>query len=89
MRKIQLSAADEPVMIELPGLQAVVVDTRRGIVAVDGISGTPRLPEAIEWRVFDLRDGTYGDFHRLTQADQCNDRDCARSGQHVLDGDDL
>ena len=44
------------------------------------VSAEPLSPE---WTVCDLRDGTYGDFHRLAPADHCNDADCARSGEHV------
>ena len=66
--------------IELPGLTAIRIDTARRLIAVDGISGSGTVGPW--WSVADLRDGTYGDFHRLQPADQCNDADCIQSGQH-------
>lgn len=85
MNKLKIEAQSEPIMIELPGLQAVVIDPARGIIAVDGISGSSAEFEHIEWRVLELRDGTYGDFHRLTPAAQCIDADCVERGEHVLE----
>jgi hypothetical protein len=76
-------SGDSKILIELPGLTAVVIDPVNRLIAVDGISGnmnaTPLDPE---WSVRDLRDGTYGDFHRLRPAGDCLDASCAASGQH-------
>jgi len=75
--------------IEVPGLTAVRIDTRNRLIAIDGISGisggTETGGESLspEWAVRDLRDGTYGDFHRLKPAGQCNDPDCAKRGEHA------
>jgi hypothetical protein len=79
MSKIKLT--DGVLTIEIPGLTAVRIDTGRRIVAVDGITGHGTIGP--EWTVADLRDGTYGDFHRLGPADECPDRDCIRAGEHV------
>lgn len=82
--KIQLPAGDT-LTVEIPGLTAIRIDTEGRVIAVDGISGTPVSGEPLhpEWAVRDLRDGTYGDFHRLKPADQCNDSDCAKRGEHA------
>ena len=75
---------DGTITVNLPGLIAIRIDTRTRTIAIDGISGEacraePLLPE---WFVADLRDGTYGGFHRLSPREECFDRDCADSGQH-------
>jgi hypothetical protein len=70
------------VTIELPGLTAVRIDTARRLIAVDGISGSEMV--APEWSIADLRDGTYGGFHRLLPAGECIDVDCIESGQHAI-----
>ena len=75
------------ITIELPGLAAVRIDTATRTVAVDGISGMVERGETCwpAWRVADLQHGTYGDFHRLRPAAECNDLDCRNSGQHTSD----
>lgn len=78
MTNIKLT--DGVLTIELPGLTAVRIDTTRRIVAVDGISGTGI--SGPEWTVADLRDGTYGGFHRLKHASACPDVDCIAGGEH-------
>lgn len=79
--------------IEIPGMTAIRIDAERRMIAIDCISGRasedgPRDPE---WTVHDLREGTYGDFHRLRPAGECFDAPgCARRGQHDFepaDGD--
>jgi hypothetical protein len=75
-----IKLTDGEVTIELPGLTAVRIDTERRLIAVDGISGSGKC--APEWSVADLRDGTYGGFHRLLPAGECIDVDCIESGQH-------
>lgn len=72
---------DDILVIELPGLTAIRIDTARRIVAVDHISGTGTGPE---WTVLDLRDGTFGDFHRLIPADMCFDVGCSGAGEHEI-----
>jgi hypothetical protein len=76
------------VTITLPGLTAIRIDTAARVAAIDGISGsaTREEPCSPEWLVHDLRDGTYGDFHRLRPASECFDADCAGSGQHAAPG---
>ena len=65
--------------IKLPGLTAVRIDTGRRIVAIDHISGSNYGPHADlgpaepAFTVHDLRNGTYGDFHRLKPAPDCFD----------------
>lgn len=77
----------EDVTIRLAGATAIRIDPEHRVIAVDGTSTADSGPLAPEWLVLDLRDGTYGDFHRLTPADGCFDRDCARSGQHAAPAD--
>lgn len=80
----------ETATIRLPGATAIRIDAEHRVIAVDGTSwsGTAEDgPLGPEWLVQDLRDGTYGDFHRLRPADECADRDCARSGQHATTGE--
>jgi hypothetical protein len=76
---------DDALVIELPGLAAIRIDPAARVVAVDSISGQAG-PGGLgrEWKVLDLRDGTYGDFHRLTLAEQCLDRDCISGGEHLI-----
>jgi hypothetical protein len=74
---------DDILVIELPGLTAIRIDTARRIVAVDHISGTGTGPE---WTVLDLRDGTFGDFHRLIPANMCGYSDCVAGGEHLHPG---
>jgi transcriptional regulator with XRE-family HTH domain len=73
------------VTITLPGLTAIRIDTAARIAAIDGISGTATREEPCEpeWLMHDLRDGTYGDFHRLRPASECFDAECAENGQHA------
>jgi hypothetical protein len=75
---------DDILVIEVPGLTAIRIDPETRVIAVDGISGAAE-GEALapDWQVLDLRDGTYGGFHRLIPADMCFDAECAGSGQHV------
>lgn len=69
--------------IELPGLAAVRIDPQTRVIAVDGISGEGAGEDLEpEWRIFDLRHGTYGDFHRLAPQETCLDRDCVGGGEH-------
>src|ERR1035441_4762796 len=81
---MRIPPAGHAIMIELPGLTAIRIDTGTHTVAIDCISGLVD-PEGLgpEWTVRDLRDGTYGGFHRLKPADECFDTECAASGQHV------
>ena len=73
----------EPITIRLPGLTAIRIDPGTGIIAVDNTSGTLAPEYSFEgWAVADLRDGTYGDFHRLKHRSECPDADCTDSGQH-------
>jgi hypothetical protein len=73
------------ITIELPGLEAIRVDTTARTIAVDSISGIGALdePSSPPWTVLDFRHGTYGDFHRLRPESECNDPDCINSGQHA------
>jgi hypothetical protein len=69
-----------PVTVELPGLTAIRIETATRTIAIDNISGTttrgePCLPE---WTLHDLRNGTYGDFHRLKPAGECFDPEGCR-----------
>jgi hypothetical protein len=80
---IEIKGSDDILVIGLPGLTAVRIDTARRVVAIDGISGTGENPYP-EWTVLDLRDGTYGGFHRLTPADMCLDADCSGAGEHEI-----
>lgn len=74
----------ETVTIELPGLTAIKIDAANRTIAIDGISGhVDEGPMGWEWPVQDLRDGIYGDFHRLAPSADCHDAACAESGQHV------
>jgi hypothetical protein len=72
------------ITIELPGLTALRIDTKHRLMALDGISGNPAPDEAVSvsWQLADLRDGIYGDFHRLLPADRCGDADCRSAGEH-------
>jgi hypothetical protein len=79
--KLKPSDTDK-LIIELPGLTAVSINVAVRTIAIDNISGTPDGDPLHEWRIADLRDGTYGDFHRLTPPDTCFDADCRRSGEH-------
>jgi hypothetical protein len=83
MATIELKGTEDVLVIKLPGLTAVRIDAARHIIAVDGVSGeAPPFPEP-EWQVLDLRDGIYGDFHRLNPAESCFDAAvCAGTGQH-------
>lgn len=71
--------------ITLPGLTGIRIDATTRLIAVDGYSGDTAggglLPE---WRVADLRDGTYGDFHRLRPPGECPDPNCVAAGQHAI-----
>jgi hypothetical protein len=84
MATIEIKGSDDILVIDLPGLTAIRIDTRRRIVAVDGTSGS--RPVGPEWTVLDLRDGTYGGFHRLIPADMCFDSECVAAGEHLLPG---
>jgi hypothetical protein len=84
MATIQIKG-DDILVIELPGLTAIRIDTAARVIAVDGISGTAESRElARAWKVLDLRDGTYGGFHRLIPADMCFDADCSGAGEHEI-----
>lgn len=75
--------------IALPGLTAIRIDTTKRLIAIDGISGSTTQDEPCmpDWALLDLRDGTYGDFHRLRDADECSDPDCIRACEHdISDG---
>ena len=77
-------APGETATIELPGLTALKIDAVNRTIAIDGISGhMDGGPLGWDWPVQDLRDGIYGDFHRLTPPADCFDAHCAGSGQHV------
>lgn len=80
---ISLTAGE--LTITLPGLTAVRIDVGRRLVAVDGLSGTGEDLGGAEWTVVDLRDGAYGDFHRLLPVDECFNSRCATSGQHIAE----
>jgi prevent-host-death family protein len=82
---MKIPPAGHAITIELPGLTAIRIDTAGRVVAIDCISGVANDAEPLspEWLVRDLRDGTYGGFHRLKPADECFDTECAASGQHV------
>jgi hypothetical protein len=86
MATIKLTG-DDVLVIQLPGLTAIRIDPASRAIAVDGISGLCE-GEALSphWEVLDLRDGAYGDFHRLASADMCADAACAASGQHLGPG---
>lgn len=73
---------DGTLTIELPGLTAIRIDAKTRTIAIDGISGTAHELSP-GWFIADLRDGTYGDFHRLRPSDECFDpQGCASEGQH-------
>lgn len=78
-----ISLTDGELTITVPGLTAVRINVERRLIAVDCLSGTPEYPAGADWTVADLRDGTYGGFHRLKPAGECFDSACARSGQHI------
>lgn len=82
MTTTRISSGDV-LTVELPALTAVRIDTRNRVIAVDGVSGTSDGPLGPDWTLRDLRDGTYGDFHRLLPASQCLDAACVASGQHA------
>lgn len=84
MATIEIKGGDDILVIDLPGLTAIRIDTARRIVAVDGTSGSG--PVGPEWTVLDLRDGTYGGFHRLIPAGMCIDAECVAAGEHLLPG---
>ena len=69
--------------IDLPGLTAVRIDTADRVLAIDGTSGSVEGSLAPDWAVLDLRDGTYGDFHRLQPVEQCMDSACIAAGEHI------
>lgn len=73
------------VTFDLPGLTAIRVDPEHRIIAVDGTSGSAAGSLSPDWRILDLRDGIYGDFHRLLPAGECfSPASCAIEGQHNL-----
>ncbi len=74
--------SEDVVTIELPGLIAVRIDIFRRVIAIDGISGSADGEPLGPWAVHDLRDGIFGDFHRLRPAHQCGHAECADTGQH-------
>lgn len=77
---------DASVTIGLPGLTGIMIDTAARLIAVDNISGAAHgEPLRPGYVVRDLRDGVYGDFHRLTPAASCFDPVCAASGEHDTD----
>ena len=70
--------------VKLDGAAELLIARDLRIVAIDGVSGTWGIGDGgPPWRVLDLRDGMYGDFHRLLPASECFDAECAGSGQHV------
>jgi hypothetical protein len=69
------------VIIELEGLTAIRIDPTTRTIAIDGISGWAQGVQP-DWFVADLRDGIYGDFHRLRDRADCTDPECYDSGQH-------
>jgi hypothetical protein len=89
--------AEGVVIIRLPGLAAIRIDTQNRFIAIDGISGPvpPGGPLMPQYLVHDLRGGTYGDFHRLLPAGECSDpagcshipdcddAECGGCGQHI------
>lgn len=79
MTSTQIKITDGVVTIELPGLTAVRIDTNTRVIAVDFTSGVSGDRFDPVWQVHDLRDGTYGDFHRLTKPGDCADAACAKS----------
>lgn len=83
MSEIKVKQGTE-ITIELPGLAAVRIDTQHRQITVDNISGEPRHDEPLapDWKITDLRDGTYGDFHRLLAPRYCGDSDCIAKGEH-------
>lgn len=84
MTTIRIASDDDDVMtIKLPGLTAVRIDTSRRVIAIDWISGTADC-ESPEWTLRDLRDGTFGDFHRLRPADECGHVGCAGSEHDTM-----
>jgi hypothetical protein len=79
------TAEEGTVTITLPGLTAIRIDPKTRTIAIDTISGHPRDPESLaEWFVADLRNGTYGDFHRLRPGHECNDPECGPSQHNAL-----
>jgi hypothetical protein len=82
MSRIEIKGDDDILVIELPGLTAIRIDTERRIVAIDGNSGAGRVGPV--WKVADLRGGTYGSFHRLIPADMCFDAACVAAGEHEI-----
>lgn len=84
MTTINLPDDRGDLQINLNGLTAVLIDTARRRIAIDGISGGgPGSGDDLlrEWVIVDLRHNLYGDFHSLRPATECNDAECAAT-QH-------